>query len=161
MDSSNDQEEDEADVYCRHLLFCRTVWLDATRTDDGFSLGKSLIQLGPADGGEYPLVLDRIFACAQLHGRSGEQTVRLRLVRIPDDEDDEGIQLGKAGAPREYGPWDIELIGEEFVESFAFPVVRVRFDDPGVYEFQLRLDSLPTPVGRERLLLRRVPHDDN
>ena len=28
------------ELHCRHLLVCRTVWYDAERPEEGFSLGK-------------------------------------------------------------------------------------------------------------------------
>lgn len=82
-------------------------------------------------------------------------------MRLLGDDEDEEVQLGANGTELAFGPWDIELIGEDFVESFAFSVVRVRFDEPGLYEFQLWLDPFPSPVGRERILLRGQIHDDN
>lgn len=145
-------------VYCRHLIVCRTVWYDANRPDDGFSLGKLIVSLRPADGAGYPVQIERLFLFAQLFGESGEYPFRIRVVRV--DRNDIGeeveIQLGPNDSPREYVPnRPLVVSGEELVDQIAVPLNRVAFREPGLYEFQLWLDfDSDEPLASERLEAR-------
>lgn len=138
--------DDPPEVFHRHLILCRTVWFTGD-LDDGFSLGRLVVHLRPR-GGEFPFRCDtRLFLFAQLFGTPGEYTVRARLVRVivDDDEPTDG---------HDYGPWTIALYGEEFVESFAFPLEWVPFPEPGVYEFQLSVDEVEGWYAAEQVEVR-------
>ena len=131
-------------VWCRHLLLCRNVWFDPARMDDGFSLGKLLVQVRPAEGESYPVEFPRLFGFLQLTGTIGDYTVRIRLVRIVENEfgELEEVSPRPNGRAMDFGPWDIELIGMEYFESFAFQLLQFRIPEPGEYELQLLVDDL-------------------
>jgi len=106
---------DEPRVWCRHLILCRSVWYDPARMDDGFSLGKLVVQVRPDEGSTYPVQFDRWFAFVQLSGTLGEHTLRVGLVRLIEDEFGEQQEVSPRpnGRPMDFGPWDIELVGME------------------------------------------------
>jgi hypothetical protein len=58
------------------------------------------------------------------------------------------------GRAVEFGPWEIDLVREEYFESFAFQAAPVAFDEPGEYEFQLWVDDGEDPIARERMFVR-------
>jgi hypothetical protein len=137
------------ELFCRHLLVCRTIWYDAGNPDDGYSLGRVVIHVHPPEDHEYGYLEPRLFGYAQLFGTPDEYTCRVRLVRIQEDETADEIPSEPQIA--EWGPWDIAVTGDSFVEAFGFQLVRVPFDAPGVYEFQLWVDGFEEPIGRERV----------
>lgn len=141
------------ELHCRHLLVCRNVWFDPDRPDDGFSLGKLLVGVRTSSDHPFPIRIPRLFLFAQLFGTPDEYTVRVVQNRreptgIGDEEE--------ATFTREFGPWDILLPGEEFVESYAFPLLEVSFPETGVYEFQLLANGVQPDelLASERVLVR-------
>lgn len=131
------ESDDPPEVFCRHLILCRTIWFTGD-LDDGFSLGRLVVHLRPLDH-QFPfLCTNHFFLFAQLFGTPGEYTVRARLVPITIDVDGEEVD----GDATDYGPWPIALYGEEFVEGFAFPIHRLPFAAPGVYELRLSIDEI-------------------
>ena len=145
-----DPDEDAPELYCRHLIACRVLWHDPADGDSGYSLGRLLVHIRPADAHGYGFTAPRLFLFAQLHGAPGEYTVRARMVSVESDEGGNETE----GPPVEFGPWDILLTGEDFVDSFGIPLVRVPFALPGVYEFQLWADGFDEPLARERVQAR-------
>ena len=116
MAAEDDPFDDSAgDIWCRHLILCRVVWFDPSRPDDGFSLGKLLVQTRPPEGEPFPLMFDRLFLFTQMTGPSGAYTLRARLVRIGTTAYGEEVEepVLRDGGPVEYGPWDIELVRED------------------------------------------------
>lgn len=153
----NDDERDGPELFCRHLIICRNVWYDASKLDEGFSLGKLFVQASPKDGDEFPILVPRLFAFAQLYGSVGEYRLRVRLVRIDRTElgGEEEMQLGTNGDPLEYVPIrPFELTGLDFVEAIAIPMHDVGFARPAVFEFQLWVREGDEPLARERLEIR-------
>jgi len=152
-DEDDTGDTDPEGIWCRHLIVCRTLWFEPSRSDDAFSLGKLVVQLRPPDGDTLPIHVDRLFTFVQLTGTPGPYTLRALLVRIErvgyDGEDE--VPVLRHGRPTQSGPWDIELFGQEFFEGFAFSMANLRFDEPGVYEFQLHADGYDDPLARERL----------
>src|SRR5437868_6706090 len=96
-------------VWCRHLILCRNVWYDPERMDDGFSLGKLLVQVRPAEGETYPILFHRLFAFVQLAGDVGTQSFWIHLLRIDRTEygEEVDVPLGADDEPLTFGPWDI------------------------------------------------------
>lgn len=145
--------EDEPRVWCRHLLLCRNIWYDPNRMDDGFSLGKLLVQVRPAEGDSYPIVSPRLFAFVQLAGEVGSYSLSFRLLRIGRTDLGEEVeeQLGAEEEPLTFGPWTQDVVGEEYVESAAFPLANVRLLEGGEYEVQLLVgENAEEPLFRER-----------
>lgn len=138
------------EVYCRQLLICRTIWYDATNPDDGCSLARVIVNIRPPAGVTGPFVVHRLFVFARLSGDIGDYTARVRLVRVEQDQD--GEEVGHL--LDEWGPSPCPVTGFDLVETRIYVLSRVRFDGPGVYEFQLWLDELDGPVGWDRI---RVP----
>ncbi len=144
-------------IYCRHLLVCRSVWFDPNRPDDGFSLGKLVVQFRLPEGQDFPLRLPRLFAYAQLYGTPGEYQVRLRLIRIEADEvgDDVEIQLGPNDQPVEFlVPRPVVVSGLNLVEELAMPVDWVVFDRAGLYAVQIWAMGYDEPLASERVEVR-------
>ncbi len=147
---------DEPNLYCPRLLICRSIWYDGRHTERGFSLGGLYANVAPPEGDGYPFRIERLFVYAQLWGDVGEYSVRIRFVRIELQGYDEEIevQLGDDGEARVY-PMPTHrpvTVGDRNrIEEFAFAIGPVPFTAPGLYEFQLRVDGLDHPVGRERI----------
>lgn len=148
MSDDDTPYSDTPRVWCRHLLLCRNVWFDPARMDDGFLLGKLLVQVRPAEGESYPIVFHRLFAFVQLAGDVGTHLFRVRLLRIDRTGYDEEVEvpLGVNDEPLNFGPWEIDLVGEEYFESFAFPLLDIHLLTAGEYEFQLILDETPDAI---------------
>ena len=146
---------DEPEVACRHLLVCRTLWYDPGNPDDGYSLGRVVVNVRPGDGGAGPYVVPRLFAYTQLFGTVGDYDARVRMVRVDRDEDGDEV----SGESAEWGPWPSPITGLDLVESHGFVLMGVPFDGPGVYEFQLWVDGFDEPVGRERIEARADPQE--
>jgi hypothetical protein len=140
----------EPDVGCRHLLICRTIWYDPGNPDEGYSLGRLVVNVRPHDGAEGPFVVPRLFAFTQLFGTVGDYDARVRLVRVELNEDGDEV----FGEPTEWGPWSCPITGLDLVESHGFVLVDVPFGEPAVYEFQLWLDGFDEPSGQERVEVR-------
>jgi hypothetical protein len=138
------------ELFCRHLLVCRTIWYDPNKPDDGFSLGGLLVHLRPTDEHGFPLRVPRLFLFAQLFGTPGEYEVTPRLVPIYLSEDEDETE----GDPIEFARRTIALTGDDFVEGFGIPLRGVPFEAPGAYEFQLRVERFDEPIGRERIEAR-------
>jgi len=148
-----DSEWTPAELHCRHLLVCRHVWYDAERPEEGFSLGKVLATVRASAENPFPIRVPRLFVYAQLFGTPDEYTLRVVLHRL------EPTGIGDEMEPtftREFGPWDILIPGEEYVESFAFQLNKVSFPEPVVYEFQLLADGVQPDelLAAERILVR-------
>lgn len=117
------------------------------------------------DGQTFPVLLDRVFVYFQLWGDPGEYRLRVRLVRIrtTDDGEEEEVQLGTDGEPREFPlptARPLAVSGLNYVEEFAYPIGPVPFREPGLYEYQLWADGFDEPVTRERVLAREWKHDE-
>ncbi len=147
---------DETNLYCPHLLVCRSIWYDGRHTERGFSLGGIFTRVVPDAPEGFPYLLDRAFAYIQLSGDPGEYHLRIRLVRVePVGYDEEvEVQLSADGRPREFGiptQRPATLAGLVPVEEFAFPMESIPFPVSGTYEFQLWVDGIDYQVGRERI----------
>ena len=143
-------ESDEPELYCAHFIACHTIWYDSTNLDAGYSLGRVIVQLRPPSADPFAFTIPRLFLYAQLWGTLDEYTLRIRLVRVPADDAD---GTDDSDAP-EFGPWDVALAGDAYVEAFGFLLTHVPFEEPGVYEFQLWADGFQEPIGRERIEVR-------
>lgn len=148
-----DAEWTPPELHCRHLLVCRTIWYDAERPDEGFSLGKVLVTVRASATNPFPIRVPRLFLYAQMFGTPAEYTIRIVQNRLEPTGigDEEEVVF-----TREFGPRGILLPGEEYVESYAFPLQEVSFPEAGVYEFQLLADGAqPSEVlATERILAR-------
>ncbi len=82
-------ENEPPHLVCSHLLACHTLWYDNTNADSGYSLGRVIVHVRPDDGGGFPFRLFRFFLFAQLHGTPAEYVVRVKLVRIEVDAEQE------------------------------------------------------------------------
>lgn len=146
---------DDAAVYCRHFLSCRTVWFDPAKPDE-FSLGRLIVHLPPEDD-SFPTEVHRLFIFGQLYGEPSEYACRIRLVRIERVEYDEEaeIPLGVDGGHQEWSPnRPLVVSGDDFVDSFAIPLNRIPIPEAGTYEFQLLIDGGIEPMARERFSAR-------
>ena len=147
--------DDEPTLYHRHLILCRTIWYTGD-LDDGFSLGRLIVHIRPRDG-VFPFrSAIRLFLFAQLFGDPGEYTVRIHIRRVTLDEETGEEEVLETDAPA-YGPWTIALYGEEYVEGFAFPLNRLPFREPGLYELQLTVDEIDGWYAAERVDVREGP----
>lgn len=151
--------EGEPALHCPHLLLCRAIWFDASQPERGFSLGGVRTSLAPADRGQFPFRVDRLFAYAQLWGEPGEYHLRIRVVRLQVVEYHgvEEIELGPNGDALEFpipNRRPFEITGLNYIDEFALAVGPFSFPGPGVYEFQLWTEDADAPVARERLLVR-------
>jgi hypothetical protein len=138
-------ESDDPNLRCAHFIACHTLWYDSANLDAGYSLGRVIVQLRPPASDVFAFTVPRLFLYAQLWGTLDEYTLRIRLVRAEDEDDPD--------AP-EFGPWDVALVGDVYVEAFGFSLTQVPFAEPGVYEFQLWADGFDEPIGRERIEVR-------
>lgn len=89
------------ELFCRHLLVCRTIWYESGNPDDGYSLTRVIIHVHPPEGQEYGYSEPRLFGYAQLFGTPGEYTIRVRLIRIHLDED--GVEITDDAQVSEWG----------------------------------------------------------
>lgn len=148
----NDPEDAERSRYlvCSALLACHTLWYDNTNSDAGFSLGRLIVHLRPDAGNGFPLRLPRLFLFAQLHGTPDDYLLRVRLTQI--EVTDEGEEV--LTEHRQYGPWEIELPGDNYVECFGLELRNVFIPEAGIYEFQLWADGFDAPLAVERFQAR-------
>lgn len=107
IDDPNDDEpmsyRDPVGLHGVHLLTCRALWYDAQRTDGAFGLAGIMTHIEPSEEASFPVSLNRVFVYVQLWGDAGEYTLRIRLVRVILEDDDEvEVQLGMNDEPREY-----------------------------------------------------------
>src|ERR1051326_4201751 len=123
-------------------------WYDNTNADCGYSLGRVIVHVRPGSGG-FPIRIPRLFLYAQLHGVSGEYIVRVRFVRV---EVSEGGEVEHR--LRDYGPWEIAIPGENYVECYGLAITNVFLAGAGIYEFQLWADEFDGPLARERFEAR-------
>ena len=141
--------DDSRNLVCSHFIACHTLWYDNTNADCGYTLGRVIVQFRPPSGGGYPFRIPRLFLYAQLHGASGEYIVRVRFVEIVVTEGDEVEQ-----SLRNYGPWEIAIPGENYVECYGLAIPNVFLAGTGIYEFQLWADGFDGPLARERFEAR-------
>jgi hypothetical protein len=94
--------------------------------------------------------LFRQFLFAQLHGTPDEYVIRVRQVRVEMADDGQEV----AEDVTEFGPWEISIPGDNYVECFGLTLTRVPYPQAGVYEFQLWADGFDGPLARERLEAR-------
>ena len=73
-------------------------------------------------------------------------------MRIIATEDGEEVEAD--AEPVEWPPRGVAIPGDNYAEAFGFPLARVPFVEPGVYEFQLWADGFDEPIGRERIEAR-------
>lgn len=116
----------------------------------GYTLEGVLVHVRPTPGHSFPVRVGRIFLFAQLHGTPGEYTIRVRFGRVVLDEEGE-VSVSADG---EYGPWDIELPGINYVEGYGIPLSDLPIPEPGVYEFQLWVDGQDDMMMNERIEAR-------
>jgi hypothetical protein len=84
-----------------------------------------------------------------LHGTPGEYLLRVRQVQVnvhDGEESESDLRL--------FGPWEVSVPGENYVECFGLSLPNVSFPEAGVYEFQLWADGFDEPLGRERIQAR-------
>lgn len=138
------------ELQCRHFLRCYTIWYNADRPDNRFSLGRVVVSITPSVEDDFPFTCPRLFAYGQLYGEEGEHTLWIRLVRIDlegyDGESEIEIQI----FPR----FRILVTGEALVDEFGFTIKAIEFPEPGVYEFQLWADERTEPLACERIEAR-------
>jgi hypothetical protein len=144
-----EQESEPPTLVCSHLIACYELRQEPDNADSGYSLGHVLVHVRPGDGRGFPFRAGRIFLFAQLHGSPEEFLIHVRQVRI-EVAGDEEITHDVAG----YGPWEISIPGENYVECFGIPLAGVPFPEAGVYEFQLRADGSEAPLAVERVEAR-------
>jgi hypothetical protein len=73
-------------------------------------------------------------------------------VRITATED--GDEVEEDDEPVEWPHRGVAIPGDNFAEAFGFPLARVPFVEPGVFEFQLWADGFDEPISRERVEAR-------
>ena len=139
--------DDSRDLVCSALIACHTLWYDNTNMDCGYTLGRVVVHIRASDG--YPLRLPRLFLYAQLHGTSGEYIVRVRFIEIGVVEGEEVEHI-----LRHYGPWELAIPGENYVECYGLLIPNLFLADTGIYEFQLWADGVDGPLARERFEAR-------
>jgi hypothetical protein len=147
---------DPPNLRASHLLTCRSIWYDNFHPENGFSLGGIHANMVLPDGHEFPYKLERIFVYLQLWGDSGEYHLRIRLVKIESNEEDDFSQaaLEKSGEHREFlltTSRPVFLSGVEFAIELASGIGPVMFPESGVYEYQLFAEGIEEPIGRERV----------
>jgi len=81
--------DDDPEVFCRHFIVCRTVWYDSSSADQGYSLGRLVVNLDPAIDGNDAGVVPRLFAFVQLFGTPDDYDLNVRLVRVRVDAEGE------------------------------------------------------------------------
>ena len=141
------------------FLLGRAVWHDPAKPVNPFGLNGIITQIVPPEGMDFPYRVDRLFAYAQLSGDPGEYRLWVRLVRISQPRyDEEEVQLGIVGEPADFpmpGTRVFEISGLNFVDEIAFPIFRIEFPHPAVYEFQLWATGGDEPISRTRIQARR------
>jgi hypothetical protein len=151
VDEFDSEEADESrNLVCPHFIACHTIWYDNTNVDAGYSLGRVIVHIRPPAGYGFPLVQFRHFLFAQLSGTPDDYVVRVRQVRIERTEggDEQEVEV------TEFGPWEINVPGENYAECFGLVLTRVPYPQAGEYEFQLWADGIDDPIGRERVQAR-------
>jgi len=147
-----------------HLLTCRSLWHDAQRTDGAFGLAGIMTHIEPSEEASFPVSLNRVFVYVQLWGDAGEYTLRIRLVRVILEDDDEvEVQIGMNDEPREYplpSRRPVVVSGLNYVDELGFPIGPVAFPEPGLYEYQLIAEGIKSPIARERVLAREWTDDE-
>jgi hypothetical protein len=135
-------------LVCSRLLACEGVRYDADNPDTGCSLDGVIVHVRLP---RFPARVRRVCLFAQMHGTPGEYVLRVRLVRIGVDEDGDAVEAAQVAV---FGPWEIELPGENYVECYGLVMTAVPFDEPSVYEFQLFADDQDGMLMNERVEAR-------
>jgi hypothetical protein len=156
---------DPVGLHGAHLLTCHHIWNDPERSGAGFGLGGVYTHFDLPDGQTFPILAEQMWVYFQLWGDVGEYRLRTRLVRIRTTEDDEEeeVQLGPDGEPREFPmpPRRPVLVsGLNYMEEAAYLIGPVPFREAGLYEYQLWADGFDTPIARERVMAREWKHDE-
>jgi hypothetical protein len=73
-----DFDPEPPELFCRHLILCRTIWYDAANPGDGYSLGSVLIHVRPSDDRGFGFLAHRLFLYAELQGTLGESVLPRR-----------------------------------------------------------------------------------
>lgn len=152
---------DPIGVHGRHLITCRTLWYDPEKPEAAFGLAGLYAHIEPPEGSNFPQAFSRFFVYFQLWGDPGDYNLRLRLVRIATEGENEGeeIHLGADGQPREFpapnrDPIPASISGLNFVDEFALSIGPVVFPMAGLYEYQLWAEGLDEPIATERVQAR-------
>lgn len=149
MSADGWSEQEEPDVAARHLLLCREVVWNAADPEGRYSLLGLLTDIRPK--GTFPLVWDRpIYAFVQFFGAPGEYEVWIEVVRLIRDDYGEVLDETEAVA---FGPFDLNITESRFIHGRSYPMRRVPFDAPGLFEFRVRLAGVYDVVVAERLLV--------
>ena len=135
---------------CSNLIACRAIGYDNTNADAGYSLSGVLVHVRPLSSAGFPFVVARQCLFAQVFGTAGEYVVRIRQVRIEAGDEDEM----NAVEMTDFGPWNILIPGDSYVECFGFALTDAQYPVAGVYEFQLWADGFDHPLGSERVQAR-------
>lgn len=150
-DAAEESPADPPVLVCARLIACGNIRADHGNPDSGYSLERVLVHVRPADGRGFPFRALRIWLFAQRHGTPGEYVIRVRVVRVGLDADGDEVELD-GGV--EFGPWEIALPGDSYVECFGIPLSEVPFPEAGVYEFQLWADGFGAMLMSERVEAR-------
>jgi hypothetical protein len=136
-------------LVCPHFIACHTVRYDDVDEDAGYTIERVIVHVRPDDANGFPARQPRLCLFAQLFGTPGDYTLRVRLLRLRVNDDEEAV-----ATRRDFGPWTVQISGEHYVQCFAMALTNVWFPEPGVYEFQLWVDGFDDPLGRERIQAR-------
>ena len=128
----------------RHLLVCQDIVYDFANPLAPYSLRGIITVLGPESGESYPLLCDLLWMFTQGSGDPGEYEIWIDLV--PVDEE------GNATADETtFGPWLWIIPEGVYIESRAWRLRNLPFQQPGLYEFRLRCGL--EILAREELLV--------
>jgi hypothetical protein len=146
-------------VAVHHFLTARAIWYDSERIESGIGISGIFIHLVPRGGLSFPYIFDWVFVYFQMSGDAGDYFVRVRLVKIETDENNEEyeVQIGRDGGSMEFFPDTTRpfgISGLNYCEEYSFLLPAFQIDETGIYEYQLFVEGFEEPLGRERVEAR-------
>ena len=138
--------DDELEIGARNLMLCREVTFDARDPVAPYSLHHMLSTIRAVDPDSIKLSKP-IYTYVEYFGHPGEYEVWIDVVFLGHDEKMELIEEDVAT----FGPFDLNLSGDGFVEGRFYCLRHVPFLRQGIYEIHLKLAGVFEPVISQRI----------
>ena len=138
--------DDELEISARNLILCREVSFDGKDTVAPYTL-KHVLSAVRSAASASPRESKPICAYVEYFGRPGEYEVWIDVVFLGYDVMREEVEESVVT----YGPFDLNMPTNVFVEGRYYYLRNVPLFGPGIYEFQLKIAGVLDQLISQRL----------
>ena len=141
--------DNELEIGARNLMLCRGVTFDAAHPEAPYTL-HNLLSSVRAVALVAVKTTKPICAYVEYFGAPGEYQIWIDVVLVDYDERVDEVE----GDIATYGPFDLNLRGDSFVEGRFYCLRHLPLTRKGVYEFRLKLAGAYEAVISQRLFVK-------